>query len=163
MVESGASRYYGDRLGLIDPFQIFPDNAAAERWFVTQRWQNAIACPRCGSTNVLTRAKHKTMPYRCREKPCRGKNSGRFSARTGTALEGSNIGFHKWMIAIYLITTCVNGVSSKTLHQDLQVSERSAWFLARRLRKAWQQPEDIVAGQEVDETPVNRLESTSCS
>ena len=26
-----------------------------------------ICCPSCGSLNVQTKTKHKTMPYRCRE------------------------------------------------------------------------------------------------
>ena len=153
MSQPAPGKYYRDGLSLIDLFAMFPDNATAERWFVAQRWPDEVACPRCGSTNVLKAAKHKTMPYRCREKACRAKNSGRFSARTGTALEGSNIGFQKWMIAIYLLATNLKGVSSMKLHRDLKISQRSAWFLAHRLRTAWARPGGIFAGPvEVDET-----------
>ena len=52
-------------------FEMFPDDETAEAWFTEQRWGDTPACPHCGSTNVLTGAQHKTMPYRCREKQCR--------------------------------------------------------------------------------------------
>ena len=51
----------------VDDTAMFPDNATAERWFVEQRWHGVIACPSCGSVNVQTGCKHKSMPYRCRE------------------------------------------------------------------------------------------------
>ena len=112
---------------------MFPDDAAAEQWFIQTRWPNGVACHYCGSTRVLTGAKHKTMPFRCREKECRK----RFSARTGTVLESSNLGFQLWAIAIYLLTTNLKGISSMKLHRELAVSQKTAWFLAHRLREAW--------------------------
>ena len=55
-------------------FQMFPDDATAEKWFVEQRWPDGAHCPHCGSVNV-TRAKHRT--------PCR------ISAVSGNAASGS--------------------------------------------------------------------------
>ena len=43
--------------------RMFPDDATAERWFIEQRWHGVIACPSCGSVNVQTGCKHKSMPY----------------------------------------------------------------------------------------------------
>ena len=114
---------------------MFPDDATAEAWFVKARWPNGIACPHCGSINVLTGAKHKTMPYRCREKECRK----RFSPKVGTALESSNLGYQAWVIGIYLIATGLKGTSSMKLHRDLNIAQKSAWHMAHRLRIAWQQ------------------------
>ena len=82
--------------------------------------------------NVQTGAKHKTMPYRCREKEC----AKRFSAKTGTVMEGSKLGFQTWMIATYLLSTSLTSVSSMKLHRDMNINQRSAWFLAHRLRTA---------------------------
>ncbi len=62
--------------------QMFPDDATAEAWFAEQRWDNEPACPHCGSLNVQTGCKHKTMAYRCREKEC----TKRFSVKTGTVI-----------------------------------------------------------------------------
>ena len=67
------------------------------------------------------------MPYRCREKGC----AKRFSAKTGTVLESSKLGFQTWVIATYLMTTSHKGVSSMKLHRDLSINQRSAWFVAR--------------------------------
>ena len=56
---------------------------------------------------IQTGAKHKTMPCRCREKQC----AKRFSAKIGTVMEGSKLGFQVWMIA-----TNLKSVSSMKLH-----------------------------------------------
>ncbi len=110
---------------------------------------DGIACPRCGDTSVQTGAAHKTMPYRCRG--CRK----RFSSRTGSAMESSNLGFQTWAIAIYLVTTSLKGVSSMKLHRDLVITQKSAWHLAHRIREAWgSHGPDVPFGGpvEVDET-----------
>ena len=48
--------------------RMFPDDTTAEAWFVKQRWPEGVCCPYCGSLNVQTGCKHKSMPFRCREK-----------------------------------------------------------------------------------------------
>ena len=73
--------------------------------------------------NVQAGAAHK-MPYRCRD--CRQ----RFSTRTGTTMADSKLGYQKWAIAIYLVTTSLKGVSSMKLHRDLGITQKSAWHLA---------------------------------
>ena len=127
----------------------FPDDATAEAWFIGRRWPDGLHCPHCGSVNVQTGAKHKTMPYRCREKEC----AKRFSAKTGTVMEGSKLGFQVWMIATFLLSTNLKSVSSMKLHRDLNINQRSAWFLAHRLRTALADTGGVFAGPvEVDET-----------
>ena len=130
-------------------FRMFPDDAMAERWFAEQRWPDGPHCPYCGSTNAQSGAKHKTMPCRCREKEC----AKRFSVRTKTPMESSKLGFQVWAIALYQVTTNLKGVSSMKLHRDLGITQRSAWFLAHRLREAWKDHGAQFAGPvEVDET-----------
>ena len=140
-----------DRSGIsmVALFRHFPDDATAEAWFIQRRWPKGIACPHCGSLNVQTGARHKTMPYRCREKEC----AKRFSAKTGTVMEGSKLGFQTWMIATYLLSTSLKSVSSMKLHRDLSINQRSAWFLAHRLRVALSEEGGVFDGPiEVDET-----------
>ena len=111
--------------------------------------RTGVACPHCGSTNVQSGTKHKTMPYRCREKEC----AKRFSAKTGTVMEGSKLGLQVWMIATFLLSTNLKSVSSMKLHRDLEITQKSAWFLAHRLRRALDRDGDMFAGPvEVDET-----------
>ena len=136
-------------------FKMFPDDVTAEAWFVKQRWPVGICCPHCGSLNVQTGAKHKTMPYRCREKEC----AKRFSAKTGTVMEGSKIGFQDWMIATYMFTTSLKSVSSMKLHREFGITQKSAWFMAHRLRKALEADGQPFSGPvEIDETYVGGLE-----
>ena len=129
--------------------QQFPDDATAEPWFIDQRWPTGVCCPYCGSLNVQTGCKHKTMPFRCRENVC----AKRFSAKTRTVMEGSKIGYQDWIIAMFLITTSLKSVSSMKLHRDLGITQKSAWFLAHRLRTALSQDGGLFDGPvEVDET-----------
>ena len=140
-----------DRKGitLAELFGMFPDDETAERWFAEQKWGGEPYCSHCESTNVQVGAKHPTMPYRCRD--CRR----RFSVRTGTVMEGSHLGYQKWAIAIYLLTTSLKGVSSLKLHRDLGITQKSAWHLAHRLRRAWEDDGEQYGGPvEVDETYV---------
>ena len=75
-------------------FKMFPDDDAAEAWFVSRRWPDGVRCPQCGCDNVQDGARHPSQRFRCRG--CRS----RFSTRTGTVLADSNIGFRDWAIAI---------------------------------------------------------------
>ena len=140
-----------DRTGisLKELFDRFPDDAAAEAWFIKLRWPDGICCPHCGSVNVKTGCAHKTMPYRCREKDC----AKRFSVKVGTVMEASNLKFQVWAIAIYQMMTSLKGVSSMKLHRDLNITQKSAWHLAHRLRTTWDRAQGPFSGPvEVDES-----------
>ena len=52
-------------------------------------------------------------------------------------MEGSKLGYKVWAMAIYLLTTNLKSVSSMKLHRNLDVCQKSAWFLAHRLREGW--------------------------
>ena len=139
---------------LVDLIRMFPDDATAEAFFADERWPNGVACPRCGSVSVQSGAAHKTMPYRCRD--CRK----RFSVKTGTVMESSNLGYQTWALASYLLTTNLKGVSSMKLHRDLGITQKSAWHLAHRLREAWDdEGEEFTGPVEVDETFVGGKEA----
>ena len=149
MAQKAPGKSHRKGLTLAELFRMFPDDPTAERWFAEQRWPEGLHCPYCGSTNVQSGAKHKTMPYRCREKEC----AKRFSVRTKTPMESSKLGFQVWAVALYQVTTNLKGVSSMKLHRDLGITQRSAWFLAHRLREAWKDQGSQFAGPvEVDET-----------
>ena len=149
MSQQAPGRCDRNGVSLIDLFKMFPDDAAAEAWFISTRWPAGICCHYCGSERVLVGAQHKTMPYRCREKGCRK----RFSVRTGTVLQSSKLGFQTWAIAIYLVTTNLKGISSMKLHRELNITQRSAWHLAHRLR------ETLISQQVQFEGPVEADET----
>lgn len=119
---------------------LFPDEASAERWFANIFWPDGVRCPACGSANIQPRPTHKPQPYRCRK--CRKD----FSMKTGTSMQGSNLGYRIWAKAIYLITTSPKLVSSMQLHRDLGIRQSSAWHLAKRIHEAWNKRADQCAG-----------------
>ena len=99
------------------------------------------------SHRVRSGAKHKTMPFRCRA--CRK----RFSVRSGTVMQHSNLGYQVWAMAIYLFMTSLKSVLSMKLHRDLNIAQNSAWHLSHRIRAALFQAGTGFAGPvEVDET-----------
>ena len=137
-------------ISLIDLFQRFPDDKAAESWFETQRWGQAGCpshCPLCGGTDRLRPVPSgRPLPYWCGD--CRRN----FSVKTGTVMHRSKIGYQKWAIAIYLWSVSLKGVSSMRLHRDLNITQKSAYFLAQRLREAWSDtPESMSGPVEADE------------
>ena len=75
--------------------------------------------------------KEKPMPYWCTD--CRKY----FSVKVGTPMESSKLPLRKWVVAMYLMTTNLKGVSSMKIHRDLKVSQPTAWFMIHRIREAW--------------------------
>ena len=149
MTQKAPGKYYRTGMTLVDLFDMFPDDATAERWFVQQRWPDGIACPNCGGLSVSETTKHPTMPFHCRD--CRKF----FSAKTGTVMHSSKIGYRKWALAIYILTTGLKGTSSMKLHRDIGVTQKTAWHMAHRIRESWAGRNAPFAGPvEVDETYV---------
>ena len=134
---------------LLEIADMFRDEADAKAWIASERWPNGPECPYCGTSNVQSNIKHKTMMYRCRECP----NKAMFSLKTGTVMEGSNLKYRIWAIALYLFTTNIKGISSMKLHRELGIGQKAAWFVLHRLRKVFEAQTNPFAGPvEVDET-----------
>ena len=157
MAQSAPGKHYRKGISLIELFDRFPNDETAERWFEEQRWGETVTpsyCPMCGGTDKLKSApSRKPLPYWCGE--CRRH----FSVRTGTVMHRSKIGLQKWAIAIYLWSTSLKGVSSMRLHRDLNITQKSAYFMAQRLREAWSDsPGGMLGPVEVDETFVGGKE-----
>ncbi len=76
--KNAPGKSFRNAISLIDLFEVFPDDATAEAWFVDARWREGVRCDHCDSDNVSLDSKHPAMPYHCRE--CRLS----FSAKTNT-------------------------------------------------------------------------------
>ena len=137
MAQKAPGKAHRKGITLVGLLRLFPDDSAAERWFIQQRWGDEPWCPHCGSVNVREDHKHPTMSHRCREKECRKH----FSVRTESVMARSKLGYQEWVIAIFLVTTSLKGVSSMKLHRDLGITQKSAWHLAHRFREAWTEAE----------------------
>lgn len=91
------------------------------------RWRGDIACHRCGSVSI-SRLANRPGRYRCRG--CRKQ----FSVRTGTPMESSRLPVSVWLRGLWLILSSSKGISSLKLGEMLGIQQRSAWFLAHRVR-----------------------------
>lgn len=142
-----------DCASLYDFFRLFPDEAAAVAFFEERRWQGMTVCPHCQSENVRRVPNGKPMPWRCRT--CRKH----FSVRTGSVLAESKLPLHKWLLAVHFYLTNRKGISSIALAKELGVTQKTAWFLGHRIRKAMQQPGGLLACEvQADETLIGGRE-----
>ena len=74
-------------------------------------------------------------------------------------MEGSKLGYQKWALAIYILTTGIKGTSSMKLHRDLGITQKAAWHMAHRIRETWANGCAPFAGPvEVDETYIGGKE-----
>ena len=139
-----------DREGMtvMELMQRFPDEEAARQWFESVIWPHGRHCPHCGSTDTFENPASESRPYRC--KSCHRH----FSVRIGTLMERSRISLQKWAIAIYLHMTSLKGVSSMKLHRDIGVTQKTAWFMLQRIRKAFDNDDEppFAGPVETDET-----------
>src|ERR1043166_3392465 len=96
--------------------------------FTKVRWAGGAFCPYCGSLKVYHFSDKRT--HKCGD--CRQ----RFSIKVGTIFEDSKVPLRKWLMAIWLITSHKKGIASTQLAKDLKVTQKTAWFMAHRLRTA---------------------------
>lgn len=134
-------------IGIVELLDMFPDEETAVKWFEKVRWPDGRHCPHCGSKNTKPKPGGKPMPYRCSD--CHKH----FSCKMGTVMENSRIPVRKWVIAMYLMSTNLKGVSSMKLHRDLKVTQKTAWMMAQKIREGWKEGEGMLEGTvECDET-----------
>lgn len=137
-----------ETLSTFEFFAKFPNEEAARVYFENQRWAGEAVCGHCGSTAVTECKNHKPMPYRCKD--CRAH----FSVRTGTVLAESRLPLQKWLLAIFMMTSARKGIPSTQMARELGVTQKTAWFLAQRIRETWMSgsDQDMTGTTQVDET-----------
>lgn len=99
---------------------------------VQMRWQGGpVTCPTCGSQDVHFIATRQL--WRCKGRP---HTRQQFSVKIGTVMEDSPIPLDKWMVAMWLLSSAKNGISSYELGRSIGITQKSAWFLLHRVRLA---------------------------
>lgn len=93
------------------------------------KWPDGrVTCPDCDSDRI---GEIKTR-HLLRCKDCRRQ----FSDKVGTIFEDSPLGLDKWFVAVWCVANCKNGISSHELGRAIGVTQKTAWFMLHRIRKA---------------------------
>jgi len=128
----------------------FSDADRTFAYAVLLRWPNGkVACPRCESTEHSFISTRKLWF-------CKGCKK-QFTIKVGTIFEDSALGMDKWMLAVWMVANCKNGISSYEIARALGITQKSAWFMLHRIRLAMHNKETVKLGGpgqevEVDET-----------
>lgn len=110
----------------------FHDEAAAFAHLEGVLWPEGPVCPHCGSISGKHYDLRKTRVGLRKCSDCRKQ----FTVKVGTVFESAHIPLHKMLQAVYLMTASKKGISAHQLHRVLEITYKSAWFLAHRIREA---------------------------
>ena len=109
--------------------KVFSTEKKCEKFLKEVRWGKEVVSPYDESSKV----------YKCSRDRYRCANTGKdFNVRTGTLFENTKIELRTWFLAIYIITSHKKGISSLQLSKDLDVTQKTAWFLLERIRKCFE-------------------------
>lgn len=138
---------------LFDLLKVFSSEDKCYEALKQFKWKDGEFCPYCGCRKLYAFSDGRN--YKCAD--CRK----RFSVKVGTIFEDSKIPLQKWFMAIYLLTAHKKGISSCQLAKDIDVTQKTAWFMLHRLRhasqtKAFSQP--LKNTVECDETYIGGKE-----
>ncbi|MFN0277688.1 MAG: IS1595 family transposase [Pyrinomonadaceae bacterium] len=114
----GVSRFFADPLVCVD-------------FVAMMRWENGEpVCFHCKQKGAYFMPSRKI--YRCKNKECKKQ----FSIKMGTIFEESAVSLDKWLMAMWQLANCKNGISSYELGKAIGVTQRTAWFMLHRIRTA---------------------------
>lgn len=106
-----------------------------------ERWGDAVVCPYCGGTHCYMTAEGRYICKDCHK---------HFSVLVGTIFENTKISLRKWFMAMYLISSHKKGISSCQLARDIQVTQKTAWFLLHKVRGLYGQSDATVLNGAVE-------------
>jgi len=109
----------------------FPNEEACIKHLEQLRWTAGIVCPLCDNTRKVY-ATGRTGVYKCSD--CKKS----FSIRKGTIFEKSRLPLFKWFAAAWLMTTDCKGINSTQLASEIDVTQKTAWLMLKRLSEVAQ-------------------------
>ncbi len=113
--------------------EFFSDPDRCHAYVVQMRWPDGVVtCPICNQPNPRYLAT--VRRFECKKKHPKRQ----FSVKVGTIFEDSPIALKSWLLAVWQITNCKNGISSYELARAIKVTQKTAWFMNHRIRLAMQ-------------------------
>lgn len=112
---------------VLDLINAFPNEATCIEHFEKIRWEGVTVSPFDPTSKV-----YKTkVGYMC-------KNTGKnFNVKTNTIFDNTKMPLQKWFLAIWIVTSHKKGISSLQLGRDLDITQKSAWFMLQRIRNCF--------------------------
>ena len=130
---------------VMDLIEAFPDEQLCIDHLETLRWEGEVISPFDPDSKV----------YKCKNNCYRCKNTGKyFNVKTDTLFDNTKVPLQKWFLAIYLVTSHKKGISSVQLSKDIDVTQKTAWFMLQRIRNCFGLDDDekMTGTVEADET-----------
>jgi len=115
---------------LAEAIRFYSDDKTCIDTLAAMRWPDGqVVCSGCGEIgNTIWLANQKRWK-------CRGCKK-QFSVKVGTIFEDSPLGLEKWMLAIWMLANCRNGISSYEVSRAIDITQRAAWHMLHRIRLA---------------------------
>lgn len=132
---------------ILDLVKTFPNEQSCIDHLEKLRWNGNVVSPFDNTSKV----------YNCKGNKYKCKNTGKyFNVRTQTIFDNTKMPLQKWFLAIWLVTSHKKGISSLQLGRDLDITQKSAWFMLQRIRNCFGIDNDTQLDNEVevDETYV---------
>jgi transposase-like protein len=119
---------------LLEFQQRFPDEVTCAKYLFEFRWPGGWVCPRCNCEKAYHI--HQRETYECAQ--C----SYQASVTARTIFHKTRTPLQIWFWAIFLVTTDKRGISSVGLGKMLGISQKKAWIMLQKIRKAMGHRED---------------------
>ncbi len=132
---------------ILDLINAFPNEETCIKHLEELRWNGYVISPFDRTSTV----------YECSNDRYRCKNTSKyFNVKTGTLFDNTKVKLQKWFIAIWLVTSHKKGISSLQLAKDINVTQKTAWFMIQRIRACFgiENNNDLDNTVEADETYV---------
>lgn len=132
---------------VIQLIKAFPTEQSCIEHLEAIRWNGNVVSPFDATSKV----------YKCKGNKYQCKNTGKyFNVKTNTIFDNTKLELQKWFLAIWIATSHKKGISSLQLGRDLDITQKSAWFMLQRIRACYGINDDNQLDNtvEVDETYV---------
>ena len=132
---------------VLELIKTFPDEQTCINHLEQLRWNGNVVSPFDSSSKV----------YDCKGNRYKCKNTGKyFNVKTATIFDNTKMELQKWFLDIWIVTSHKKGISSLQLGRDLNITQKSAWFMLQRIRNCFglNSDEDLHGEVEIDETYV---------
>lgn len=136
-----------DFSSIFELFESFPDEQNCIDHLEKLRWNGFVVSP-FDPTSVV---------YKCKYNKYRCKNTGKyFNVKTNTLFDNTKVKLRKWFAAIWLVTAHKKSITSAQLARDIDVTQKTAWFMLQRIRNCFgiENTHELNNTVEIDETYV---------